>query len=114
MHKAGSPTDASIYWISLSYKQLAAKFYEHSGISVSHGLVKGLLNELGYRYRKPYKVLPTGVYAHRDAQFKIIFKLIALLTVAENEPIISVDCKKKNVWDHFGGRENAFPPDLFV
>jgi transposase len=69
MHKAGSPTNADIYWISLSYKQLATKFHEHSGIQVSHSLVERLLNELGYRYRKPYKVLPTGVYAHRDAQF---------------------------------------------
>ena len=79
MHKAGSPTDADIYWISLSYKKLAAKFFEHSGIRVSHGLVKRLLNELGYRYRKPYKVLSTGIYEQRDAQFKIIFQLVALL-----------------------------------
>ena len=95
MHKAGSPTDANIYWVSLSYKQLAAKFYEHSGTRVSHGLVKRLLNELGYRYRKPYKVLSTGVYAQRDAQFKIIFQLVALLELAKNGPIISIDCKKK-------------------
>ena len=68
-HKAGSPTDPDVYWVSLSYKQLAAKFFEHFGIHVSHGLVKRLLNELGYRYRKPNKVLSTGTYAQRDAQF---------------------------------------------
>jgi hypothetical protein len=95
MHKAGSPTDASIYWVSLSYQQLAAKFYEQSGIAVSNGVVKRLLKELGYRYRKPYKVLPTGVYAGRDEQFKIIFKLMALLHLAGENPIVSIDCKKK-------------------
>jgi hypothetical protein len=94
-HKAGSPTDPDIFWVSLSYKQLAAKFYECSGIHVSHGIVKRLLNELGYRYRKPYKVLSTGVYAQRDAQFRIIFQLMALLNFAGQNPIISIDCKKK-------------------
>jgi hypothetical protein len=95
MHKAGSPTNSDIYWISLGYKQLAAKFFEHSGIHVSHGLVKRLLNELGYRYRKLNKVLSTGTYAQRDAQFRIIFQLMALLNLAGQNPIISVDCKKK-------------------
>jgi hypothetical protein len=95
MHKAGSPTDANIYWVSLSYKQLATKFHESSGISVSHGIVKRLLNELGYRYRKPCKVLPTGIYANRDAQFQIIFQLMALMSISGNEPVISIDCKKK-------------------
>lgn len=95
MHKAGSPTDANIYWVSMSYKQIAAKFSESSGISVSHGMVKRLLNELGYRYRKPYKVLPTGVYAQRDAQFQIIFSLLAIMKMNEKSPFISIDCKKK-------------------
>jgi len=93
-HKAGSPTDAGVYWVSLSYKQLAKKFYEHSGIEISRGIVKRLLKELGYRYRKPYKVLATGVYAQRDVQFKIICRLVVLLKFA-NAPIISIDCKKK-------------------
>jgi len=104
LYKAGSPTDPDVYWVSLGYKQLASKFFEHSGIQVSHGLVKRLLNELGYRYRKPYKVLSTGVYLYcvrstrysqRDAQFKIIFQLLALLELAGQNPIISIDCKKK-------------------
>ena len=95
MHKAGSPTDASIFWVSLSYQQLAVKFYEHSGITVSNGVVKRLLKELGYRYRKPYKVLPTGVYTKRDEQFKIIFQLMALLHLAGKNPLLSIDCKKK-------------------
>lgn len=95
MHKAGSPNDPDIYWVSLSYKQLASKFFDHSGIVISHGLVKRLLNELGYRYRKPMKVLSTGIYAQRDAQFKIIFQILAILSVSEREPLISIDCKKK-------------------
>jgi hypothetical protein len=106
MHKAGSPTDEKVYWVCLSYKQLAAKFHEHSGIWVSHGLVKRLLNELGYKYRKPYKVLPTGIYAQRDAQFKIIIQLLAILSVSQREPLISIDCKKKERLGHLS-REGA-------
>jgi hypothetical protein len=95
MYKAGSPTGPDVYWVSLSYKQLAAKFHEHSGIKVSHGLVKRLLHELGYRYRKPYKVLSTGVYAMRDEQFHIIFHLMLLLNTSGKTPMVSIDCKKK-------------------
>ena len=93
--KAGSPTDPDVYWISETPMQLASSFYEESGLSVSNGVMKRLLKELGYKYRKPSKVLPTGVYAQRDAQFKIIFQLLALLCVSESHPVISIDCKKK-------------------
>jgi hypothetical protein len=100
LHKAGSQTDPDVYRISLSYKQLAAKFYESSGIPASHGIVKRLLNELGYRYRKPCKVLSTGIYAQRDEQFQIIFQLMALLHLSGQNPVISMDCKKKERLGH--------------
>jgi len=57
--------------------------------------MKRLLRELGYRYRKSVKVLATGTCDQRDAQFKIIFQLIALLCVSQTHPVISIDCKKK-------------------
>ena len=66
-HKAGSPTDPTVFWVSLSHRQLSEKFCKQSGIAVSNGIIKRLLKELGYRYRKPAKVLPTGVYTNRDA-----------------------------------------------
>ena len=37
--------------------------------------------------------MATGEYAHRDAQFKIIFDLVAIMSL--DTPIISIDCKKK-------------------
>ena len=94
-HKAGSPTDPGVYWISLYPRQLSAMFYEKYGILVSNGIVKRLLKELGYRYRKPAKTLSTGIYAQRDAQFKIITGLLSLLCLQKKHPVISIDCKKK-------------------
>lgn len=70
-------------------------FYEQYGVLVSNGLTKRLLKELGYRYRKPQKSLSTGIYAQRDAQFEIILGLLSLLILSERQPVISIDCKKK-------------------
>lgn len=91
--KAGSPTDDSVYWISLKPWQVAELFYEQHQIRVSHGLVKRLLRELGYSYRKQSKQLSTGSYARRNEQFEIICFLV--LTMSIESPVLSIDCKKK-------------------
>ena len=92
-HKAGSPTDSSVYWIYLKPNRIAELFHEQTGNKVSHGLVKRILKGLGYKYRKLRKTLATGSYDKRDAQFNIIFRLVAIMSL--NTPIISIDCKKK-------------------
>jgi hypothetical protein len=92
-HKAGSPTEAGVYWISLKPSQIARGFYETHQIKVSHGLVKRLLKELGYGFRKPSKQLATGNYAMRDEQFNAICSLI--LAMRLGTPVLSIDCKKK-------------------
>jgi len=48
---------------------------------------------MGFKYRKLSKNLATGHYAQRDAQFKIIFELVAMMNL--DTPILSIDCKKK-------------------
>lgn len=92
-HKAGSPTDSHVYWISLRPCAIARIFEEQHQIKVSHGLVKRLLKELGYGYRKQSKQLATGSYAHRDEQFKIICSLVLMMSL--ESPVLSMDCKKK-------------------
>lgn len=96
-HKAGSPTDPDIYWIHFKPKELADMFHKAHGHKVSNGFVKRLLATLGFRYRKQSKTLATGSSIHREAQFKIIFDLVAIIGL--NCPIISIDCKKK---EHLG------------
>ena len=92
-HKAGSPTDETIYWICLKPCAIAKLFFEQHQLKVTNGMVKGLLRELGYSYRKQSKQLATGSYAQRDEQFKIICSLILMMSL--NSPILSIDCKKK-------------------
>lgn len=93
LHKAGSPTQDNVYWISLRPCQLARLFYEKHQIKVSHGLVKRLLKEMGYGYRKQSKQLATGSYARRDEQFNIICTLVLIMSL--QSPVLSIDCKKK-------------------
>jgi hypothetical protein len=92
-HKAGSPTDINVFWISLKPCSIAKFFLERHQIKVSNGLVKRLLKDLGYGYRKQSKQLATGSYERRDEQFKIICTLVSIMS--EDSPILSMDCKKK-------------------
>lgn len=98
-HKAGSPTDSSVYWISLKPCAIAKLFEEQHHIKVSNGLVKRLLRELGYGYRKQSKQLATGSSIHRDEQFKIICTLILAMNL--KSPVVSIDCKKKERLGNF-------------
>ncbi len=92
-YKAGSPTNAKVYWIHLKPKEIVKLFEAQTGNKLSKSYVKGYLNQLGYRYRKQSKQIALGVYAKREQQFQIIFTLILVMSV--KSPIISIDCKKK-------------------
>lgn len=92
-HKAGSPTDDKVYWISLKPCAIAKLFEQQHQIKVSNGLVKRMLLRLGYSYRKQSKQLATGSYANRDPQFEIICSLIVIMSL--KSPVLSIDCKKK-------------------
>ena len=97
--KAGSPTDADLYWVSHRPWQIAALFFEQYQIKVSSGTVKRLLRELGYRYRKAIKQQATGTYQRRDEQFQIICYLILIMSI--DSPVLSIDCKKKERLGNF-------------
>jgi hypothetical protein len=97
--RAGSPTDEKVYWICLKPWQIAVIFFEEHNIKISHGLVKRLLLQLGYSYRKQSKQLATGKYANRDEQFSIICQLVLVMSL--KSPILSIDCKKKEKIGNF-------------
>ncbi len=92
-HKAGSPTNPDIYWIHFRPVEIAEMFFIETHQKVSNGLVKRVLREKGFKYRKLSKNLATGQYAERDAQFRIIFNLVAIMSL--DSPVISIDSKKK-------------------
>ncbi len=92
-YKAGSPTDSNVYWISLKPCAIAKLFEERHQIKISNGLVKRLLREKGYAFRKQSKQLATGSFANRNEQFNIIFSLVLIMSL--KSPVLSIDCKKK-------------------
>jgi hypothetical protein len=92
-HKAGSPTQPDVYWVYLRPREIARRYFEKYAIAVSHGVIKRILRELGYGFRKQSKQIPTGSYARRNDQFNIICDIVLLVSL--KTPIISIDCKKK-------------------
>jgi hypothetical protein len=94
-YKAGSPTDCAVYWISLTRSQIRRLFYEQHNIELSSRFIRQTVTRLGYRYRSIKKDLPTNTYPRRDEQFKIIFDLVALISL--QNPLLSLDCKKKEL-----------------
>jgi len=66
-------------------------------IEVGTGCVKRILSAEGYRKRKPAKVTVTGESPDRNEQFRIISFLLALFMMMDENPIISIDTKKKEI-----------------
>ena len=48
---------------------------------------------MNFKYRKMSKNIALGSYEKQDEQFKIIFKLVGLMSL--QSPVVSIDCKKK-------------------
>jgi transposase len=92
-------------WTSKSLRKLAAELRE-LGHKISHTLVGELLKRLGFSLQANRKTREGDSHPDRDAQFCYINAQVAA-ALAENEPVISVDTKKKELVGDFknGGRE---------
>lgn len=64
-------------------------------VYVSNNQIKRILKEAGYRRRKPQKVIETGKSPHREEQFRIICFIASLFTLMPENPMLSIDTKKK-------------------
>lgn len=82
-----------MFWIHLKPKEIAERFTLETSFVVSHGFVKRVLRDKGFKYRKLSKSLATGEYGLRDKQFQIIFQLVAIMN--SGTPVVSIDCKNK-------------------
>jgi len=51
LHQAGSPTDATLFWINIKPGKVAELFYAAHQIKVSNMMVKRVLKLLGFKYR---------------------------------------------------------------
>jgi transposase len=92
-------------WTSKATRKLALALLR-LGFKIGHTTVAALLADMGFSLQAPSKVLAGSHHPDRDSQFRYIGKEIALHQAA-GEPVISVDCKKKEMIGDFanGGRE---------
>jgi len=100
----GDP-ESPLRWTSKSVRTLAQELRKQ-GHQVSHQLVSELLHLLGYSLQANRKTHEGGEHPDRDAQFEHI-NTQAKAFLAEREPVISVDAKKKELVGDFKnpGRE---------
>lgn len=89
-------------WTCKSTRQLADAL-KHKGFQVSHTVVAELLHEADYSLRGNVKTKEGSEHADRDAQFHHINKQ-AKRFLKSKQPVISVDCKKK---ENIGDFKNA-------
>jgi hypothetical protein len=92
-------------WTCKSLRTLAAELRDQ-GHQVSASLVQRLLHEAGYSLQGNAKTLEGNQNPDRDAQFRHIHDTAAAFLAAGN-PVVSVDCKKKELVGQFrnGGKE---------
>lgn len=100
----GDP-ESALLWTTKSTRKLAAELGAQ-GHPVSHETVAHLLRDLGFSLQANAKTREGSTQPDRDAQFTYLNSQVADHQ-ASGDPVISVDCKKKELVGTFknGGRE---------
>lgn len=103
-HTAGNPMNP-LLWTSKSLRNIAEAVNKR-GYKISHKLVGIILKDAGYSLQGNRKTDEGGNHADRDEQFTFINDK-ANQFLAFGDPVISVDCKKKELIGNFknGGEE---------
>ena len=94
----GEP-DSPLLWTSKSLRKLSSEF-RSMGLDVSHKLVGELLNEEGFSLQANRKTYEGKNHPDRNLQFEHIHKKV-LEYQQQNQPVISVDAKKKELIGNF-------------
>ena len=93
-HTAGSPIDKDIKWTNLTLTEISNAFTS-KGMNISQHVVKQLLKKHGFVKRKMHKAVTMKDNEDRNEQFERINELKKEYSESDN-PIISIDVKKKN------------------
>jgi transposase len=106
-HQRGDP-ESPLTWTSKSLRTLAAEL-EKAGHSVGHVTVGRLLQKLGFTLQSNKKSHEGGDRTGRDGQFAHI-AMAAQAFVEMEQPVISVDAKKKELVGNFKNNGRAYHP----
>jgi hypothetical protein len=96
-------------WTSKSTAKLARDLLRQ-GFEVSDDTVGRILKRLGYSLQSPAKVKEGTAHPDRDGQFRYLHGL-AQSFVAEGEPVISVDTKKKEMVGEYDNGGVEYQPE---
>jgi transposase len=103
----GDP-ESPLRWTCLSTRKLT-KTLQEMGHQVSHSTVATLLDKLGYSLQGPKKTIEGQSHEDRNAQFEFINEYVKLFQEFD-QPIISVDCKKKEIIGNFKNNGQEWQP----
>jgi len=106
-HTMGDPMNP-LRWTSKSIRKITAELLSR-GYTVSHEVVRRCLIGLGYSLQINKKTKEGGNSPDRDAQFEHI-NSTAKEFVASNDPVISVDCKKKELIGEYKNNGQEWTP----
>ena len=106
-YERGNP-ESPLRWTSRSLRKLSEEM-KRMGYCVSHMTVGKLLEKLGYTLQSNKKSQEGGNSPDRDEQFKHINDT-AMEFMGENQPIISVDAKKKELIGAFKNNGCEYRP----
>lgn len=100
----GDP-ESPLRWTCKSTRQLTDTL-QSKGYRIGRQKVSELLDDLGYSLQANRKLREGSGHPDRDAQFRYIYELVDEFQ-SSNQPVISVDTKKKELVGDFknGGRE---------
>ena len=103
-YTVGDP-ESLLLWTSKSVRKIK-ELLEEKGYKVSHELIRQILQESGYSLQTNRKTREGGDHPDRDAQFEFISRQSKEF-VSDNQPVISVDCRKKELIGNYrnGGSE---------
>jgi hypothetical protein len=96
-------------WTSKSTANLARDLVRQ-GFGVSDDTVGRILKRLGYSLQSPAKVKEGTAHPDRDGQFRYLHG-VAQAFVAEGEPVISVDTKKKEMVGEYDNGGVEYQPE---
>ena len=99
---------APLLWTAKSLRRLAAEL-QALGHRIGHNVVAKLLREQGYSLQANRKTLEGASHPDRDAQFNYINEQVKA-ALADDQPAISVDTKKKELVGDFKNNGREYRP----
>lgn len=103
----GDPV-SPLRWTCKSTRKLAAELHSQ-GFHMSHTKVGQLLKHLGYSLQSTHKRYEGTSHPDRDAQFEYINARVKAFQ-KRNQPVVSVDTKKKELVGNFANRGREYQP----